>query len=111
MDSQTWRSESDPATLSALYEIYRGLKDGNRDAIASGFDRLGSATGSSFWMFDGTWRAWPGDETVQDSLIVANPIANEWLHFEPASRVARRMGGAGKNAQGERQRPRAVDLH
>jgi hypothetical protein len=99
-----WRGESDLATLTALDEIHRGLEEGDRQVIANGFDQLGRATSSAFWMFDATWVAWP-DETATNTIVVANPITGEWLHFDPASKSARRMSSAIFDDQGERRKP------
>jgi hypothetical protein len=80
----TWEKEDDPTVVRAITEIYRGLKEGDRQIIAAGFERLGQAAGGPFWAFDSTWSAWCEEPRPLEDIVVTNPVTGEWLHFAPS---------------------------
>jgi hypothetical protein len=88
----SWRTVEEGTIVEALLAIHRGLREGDRNVISAGFDRLNTATNSTFWMWGSASVVWaedPGDPSIMP-LFLTNAVTSEWLRLDPATGTVRR---------------------
>jgi hypothetical protein len=83
----SWCTVDERTIIEALLAIHRGLREGDRNVISDGFDRLNAATNSTFWMWGSASVVWaedPGDPWTMP-LFLTNAVTNQWLRLDPAT--------------------------
>jgi hypothetical protein len=98
----SWRAVDERTIVEALLAIHRGLREGDRNVISAGFDRLNAATNSAYWMWGSAsvmWAEDPGDPSTMP-LFLTNALTNEWLRLDPMTGTAQ----CGSPGESDRER-------